>query len=237
MQRKIIIYLLLGLGLLAFSCSKEEGEGGTASISGRVFLVQHDDDNYLLTTDTVLAAKEDVFIIYGSDGYVGDDVETGFDGQFRFQYLNAGTYTVFAYSVLATGEKVAVAKTVKVERGEDASVGDLYIHSGKAYGTSMIKGWVLANYFNKNGNTVGTDWAYDQRVYIKRVDEPYHFDDTRVGLDGIYMFQKLQPATYVIFTFSQNTSTEVPYPVYDTVTVESSGIIVATDTLRVNLKA
>lgn len=237
MHKRLFLTLTLGAAVLAGSCSKDEGEGGTASISGRVYLVQHNDDNYLLETDTMVAAKEDVFIVYGNDGYVGDDVETGADGCYRFRYLNAGTYTVFAYSTLQTGEKVAVARTVKVDRGEHATAGDIYIHAGKAYGTSMIKGWVYADYFNKNGTTVDYGWAYEQRVYIKRLNEPYHFDDTRVGLDGVYMFQKLQPDTYVVFTYSQNPSTEVPYPVYDTVTVEERGVIVETDTMQVQIKA
>lgn len=234
---KVLAIVLATLATIFTSCSKEEGEGGTGCIQGKIYKVVHDDDNYMMAADTMLASKQDVFILYGDDGYIGDDVETGEDGCYRFKYLNPGTYTVYAYSETNSGEKIAVKKTVSLSKGKTVNVDDIYIHTGKAYGTSMIQGWVWADWFNKNGNTIASGWAYEQRVYIRRVDEPYHFDDVRVSDNGSYFFQKLLPDTYIIYTYSENTSTEVPYPVYDTVTIDKSGVIVQGDTLRVTLKA
>ncbi|MBQ9418217.1 MAG: carboxypeptidase regulatory-like domain-containing protein [Bacteroidales bacterium] len=222
-----IIALLLALGLSA--CNKDEGVGGSATIQGRIYKVIHSDDNYDLSLDTIVAAKQDVFIVYGSEGYVGDDVETGEDGSYRFRYLTAGNYTVYAYSELASGEKVAVSQTVSVDRGSTTTVPDIYIHTGKANGTSMVKGWVRATYFNKNGVSLNTDWAYGQRVYIQRLGEPYYFDDTRVGLNGLFYFQKLQPDTYIVFTFGEDptntTNMESPVPVSDTITVSKTDTV------------
>ncbi len=236
MKKIFSLVSLLFVGLLLVSCNKDEGTGGTACIEGTVYKILHDDDNYDMSADTIKAAKQDVFIVYGDDTYIGDDVETDQNGTYRFKYLTPGTYTVYAYSLLATGERVAESTTVTVGRGETATAADIYINEGKAYGTSMIKGWVWCTYFDKNGDDVRSTWAYDQRVYIQRIEEDYHFDDTRVGLDGVYYFQKLQPGEYIIFTFAQNDD-ETPYVVSDTVTVEETGKIYQADTLSIRLKA
>lgn len=223
------------------SCNKEEGVGGSATIQGKVFKVIHADDNYDMSTDTIVASKQDVFIVYGDDGFVGDDVETGEDGAFRFRYLTAGTYTVYAYSELANGEKVAVSQTIAIKRGETVTLPDIYIHTGKANGTLMVKGWLRATWFDKNGTTLNTDWAYGERVYIQRLGEPYYFDDTRVGLNGLFYFQKLQPDTYIVFTFgespSNGTNMETPVPVCDTITVSQSDTVYSVGVMNIFLKA
>ena len=99
---------MLALVLVMPSCNKGPGEGGTGTVQGFVKLVHHPDNDYTLTPDTMVAAKTDVFIIYGDEAYFGSDVETGADGMYQFEYLLPGNYTVFAYSTLPSGEKVAV---------------------------------------------------------------------------------------------------------------------------------
>ena len=224
------------MAVVLSACNKNEGTGGSATVQGKVYKVIHADDDYDLSTDTVVAAKQDVFIVYGSEGYVGDDVETGDDGGYRFRYLTAGDYTVYAYSELASGEKVAVKHTVTVADGKTVDVPDIYIHTGKANGTSMVRGWVQCTWFDKNANTVRTGWALGERVYIQRMGEEYYFDDTRVGLGGEFYFQKLPPDTYVIYALGQYND-ETPYAVYDTVSVDATGRIYDADTLNIRLKA
>ena len=138
---KRFVFLLIGFALLSgfcYSCNDHEGEGGTGTVRGYVKLIHHPDDDYQLGVDTVDAAKTDVFIVYGDDEFHGDDVETDPNGLYQFEYLTPGEYTVFAYSTLVTGEKVAVAEKVKLERGQVAQVPTIYIHDGKAYGTSIV---------------------------------------------------------------------------------------------------
>ena len=132
-----------------------------------------------------------------------------------------GEYTVFAYSTLPTGEKVAVSETVDLQRGAVAKVPTLYIHDGKAYGTSVVKGRVHAAYYH-NGSYRGEGWACEHRVYIRRVGEDIPFDDTRVGPDGYFAFQKLQPGEYEVYTVTQDFN-EVPDFVFQTVAVEEAG--------------
>lgn len=235
MNKALTIFCAICL-LSFFACNKEEGTGGTGTIEGRVFQVVHNDDNYSLSADTMVAARQDVYLIYGNDGYFGDDAETDRDGRYRFRYLNPGTYTLYAYSQTPDGQRLAESRTVTLRRGEKVEVDDIFIHQGKAYGTSLLKGWVKATYFDKNGNTIRTSWPYEHRVYIQRMGEDYHFDDTRVGLNGIFYFQKLTPGTYVVTTYGQLTD-ETPYPVSDTVVIDQANGIFISDTLNIRIKA
>ena len=219
MKKKINFILVFFAATMLFaSCNKGPGEGGTGAVQGFVKLVHHPDDDFTLTP-----AKTDVFIIYGDEAYFGNDVETGADGMYRFEYLLPGDYTVFAYSTLPSGEKVAVCETVNLQRGAVVNVPTLYIHDGKAYGTSIVRGRVHASYYH-NGSWRGEGWAYEHRVYIRRVGEDIPFDDTRVGPDGYFAFQKLQPGMYEVFTMTQDLN-EIPDFIFQTINVEESGQI------------
>ena len=223
-MKKTITFLMtfLVLVLVMFSCNKGPGEGGTCTVQGIVQLVHHPDDDFTLTPDTMAAAKTDVFIVYGDEAYFGDDVETGSDGRYQFEYLLPGDYTVFAYSTLPSGEKVAVSEKVTLTRGATVTVPTIYIHDGKAYGTSIVMGQVHAAYFH-NGSYQGEGWAYEHRVYIRRVGEDLPFNDTRVGPEGYFAFQKLQPGDYEVFTATDDVTTEIPEFVFQSISVEEAG--------------
>ncbi len=222
MNRFVIFFMLaFAFPMLFVACNKGPGEGGTGTIQGYVKLVHHPDDDYTLTPDTMAAAKTDVFIVYGEESYFGNDVETNAEGMYQFEYLRPGDYTVFAYSTLPSGEKVAVSENVTLERGLVAQVPTIYIHDGKAYGTSIVKGRVHASYYH-NGSYRGEGWACEHRVYIRREGEDIPFDDTRVGPDGYFAFQKLQPGSYEVFTVTQDFN-EVPEFVYQNITIEEAG--------------
>jgi hypothetical protein len=218
-----ILMTLLALALILPSCNKGPGEGGTGTLQGYVKLVHHPDDDYTLTPDTMAAAKTDVFIIYGNEVYFGNDVETGADGMYQFEYLRPGDYTVFAYSTLPSGEKVAVYESVNLQHGAVMNVPTLYIHDGKAYGTSIVKGKVWGVYFH-NSEYRGEGWGYEHRVYLRKLNEAYHLDDVRVGLNGVFAFQKVLPGAYEVITYTQDAN-EVPSPVIDTVTVGADEVL------------
>lgn len=223
MNRFSFYLLLLSFASLLSACNSGEGEGGSGTVEGTVKLILHPNDDYLLGTDTVDAAKVDVFIRYGEDAFYGDDVETDETGFYRFKYLNKGTYTLFAYSTLANGERIAVSQKITVDRGETISVPTIYIHEGKAYGTSMVKGKVWATYIH-NGSTQGSGWAFEHRVYIRKVGEPYHFNDVRVGIDGYFYFQELLPGDYEVFTITEDAN-EVPSVESQFISVTEAGLI------------
>ena len=219
-----MLFWALAVSLAFFaSCNTHEGEGGTGTVQGYVRLVHHPDDNYELHADTLVAAKTDVFIVYGDDAFYGDDAETDPNGFYQFRFLTPGDYTVFSYSTLNTGERVAVSQKVNLEQGKVAEVPTIYIHDGKAYGTSIVKGKVWAMYFH-NAVYRGEDWAYEHRVYLRKLGESYHLDDVRVGVDGVFAFQKVLPGTYEVITYTQDAN-EVPSPLIDTVTVGADEIL------------
>lgn len=227
MKRTLVLLLATLLFCCFYSCNKGEGEGGRATIEGIVYAINHPDDTYTLETDTMVAAKTDVFIIYGDDNYIGDDVETDQNGHYRFKYLKSGHYTILAYSVYPSGKKVAVTETVTVKGSSTTTVPNIYIHQGKAFGTSIIRGTVLALFIDKDGDVVGQGPAYEHRVYLQRANEPYFIDDARVGIDGVFAFQKVEPGDYIVFTTSSSVDGhEIPSIVQKNVTVENSGEIV-----------
>lgn len=231
-MRKINLLLLGLLSLVMFSCINEEGEGGTAVVQGKVYKVLHangiyaqDEESLVQMADTFPAAKEDVYIVYGDEPIYGDKMETGFDGFYRFKFLTKGTYRVFAYSTLTNSAKKAVIDTVTVAYGETKNVRNIYIHEGKSYNTSYIKGRVLVKNYNKGVAITTFKDAPDVRVFIRVKDAPYHFDEVRTGMNGVFMFQGLQPGTYEVFVFTQNPTTELLTPIMQTVVVEKAGTI------------
>ena len=224
MKRILSFILPFVVAALALSaCNKGAGEGGTGTLRGYVKLVHHPDDDFTLTPDTLAAAKTDVFIIYGDEAYFGNDVETNADGLYQFEYLRPGDYTLFSYSTLPSGEKVAVSQTVALQRGATVEVPTLYIHDGKAYGTSIVKGRVHAAYYH-NGSYRGEGWACEHRVYIRRCGDDVPFDDTRVGPEGWFAFQKLQPGDYEVFTVTQDFD-EVPQFIFQEIFVDEAGYV------------
>lgn len=218
------IILLVCLVSTMISCNKNAGEGGTGSVQGFVKQISHPDDDFSLPADTTDAVKTDVFIVYGNSDFYGDDVETDDKGFYKFKYLTKGDYTVFTYSTLPSGNKIPVKASVSISNGEIGIVPTMYVHTGKAFGTSILKGKVYALYYH-NDNYRGEGWAYEHRVYIRRAGDDYHFDDVRVGLDGIFAFQKLQPGDYEVITFTESVK-EVPEPVIVEVSVDKAGQII-----------
>jgi len=132
----VLIFISMALTFAA-SCKKEEGEGGTGTIQGKI-LIRHLDGTQSFDT-TYYGSDQDVFIIYGDDhATYDDDFKTSFDGSYRFKFLQKGTYKIFAYSTDTTDlylglfnenrPKVAIFQTVEItEKNETVQVPDLVI--------------------------------------------------------------------------------------------------------------
>lgn len=214
------LVILLGLTLFVLSCNQGEGLGGSSTLEGYIYKINHTDDNFSFKKDTFPAADERVNLIFGDDYYTGDDTRTNHDGLYRFSYLRKGNYTVQAFSNPADDSPEGVFTTIKV--GSGLNVADtIFIHDGKAYKTAMVKGVVMVQYI-KNG------WPYPEeklepavgtRVYIKHKGEETHFDDVRVGDEGVFIFQKVSPGDYEIYTTSEDRITELEYTIKQEVNV------------------
>jgi hypothetical protein len=93
----ILAVALLSVTLLFTNCKKEEGEGGKATIKGKVFAKYYNNSfSNLMATD--YAPEEDVYIIYGDNESFNDRTRTNYDGTFEFNYLRPGKYTIYVYS-------------------------------------------------------------------------------------------------------------------------------------------
>lgn len=124
-------FLFLFTLVTAFSsCTKTEGTGGAATVSGTVTVEEYNAFGTLL--DIYSAQDQKVFIIYGSeDNIVADDVSTSFDGTFEFEFLRKGSYTAFVYSdcrACASGDST-VKVTFEVDAKKDEiNLGEIIIH-------------------------------------------------------------------------------------------------------------
>jgi hypothetical protein len=96
-QLSFLSVALLCITLLFTNCTKEEGEGGKATIKGKVFAKYYNSSFTNLIT-TGYAQEEDVYIIYGDNESFNDRTKTNYDGTFDFDYLRPGKYTVYVYS-------------------------------------------------------------------------------------------------------------------------------------------
>lgn len=128
--RKLSIISLVILSIFLFTlCSKDEGDGGTSSIKGKVFGKYY---NKTFTTfmGSAYVPEKDVYIIYGDNASYGDRIRTNYDGTFEFKYLRKGDYKVYVYSKDSTltlpSGVYAVLKAVTIkENAEVVEVSDL----------------------------------------------------------------------------------------------------------------
>lgn len=107
MSLRIVVLVLISLNF--FSCKKQPGEGGFASIEGKVYVKDYDDSYTILTAQYYLPS-ETVYIIYGDGTEVANTVKTSYDGSFKFNYLRKGTYKIFVLSEDTTKPFLSVPK-------------------------------------------------------------------------------------------------------------------------------
>lgn len=86
----------LSVLFLICSCTVEEGKGGRATIQGKVFVDDFNQEGDLIVSD--YAPDWEVFIVYGDEEGYSDATTTHHDGTYVFNYLYEGTYEIYAYS-------------------------------------------------------------------------------------------------------------------------------------------
>lgn len=128
--KKILLILLLP-GLVFVSCKKEEGEGGTSSITGKIYVLDYN-SAFTYIHDRYYGQDEDVFIVYGDHEYYDDKTSTNFNGVYRFGNLRKGKYTIFTYSDDTTftepSEKIVMKVEVEITKNnEEINLDDIII--------------------------------------------------------------------------------------------------------------
>ncbi|NBU89857.1 MAG: hypothetical protein EBS12_00210 [Flavobacteriia bacterium] len=114
-MKNILLIFIIGIALT--SCTKKEGQGGSATIKGFVYEYKQN-----LLGDTIsryVAADQDVSIIYGDDHtFYDDNIKTSYDGSFEFPYLHKGKYIVFVYEDCSTclSGKKEILHTIEITK-------------------------------------------------------------------------------------------------------------------------
>lgn len=122
-------YLFLLIGLLALtSCSKEEGYGGLASISGKVYAKDYNSGGILVAEGYLGGMKVYISSHEGNSFY--DDVDTYPDGSYKFDFLYEGTYDIWVIGDCdyCPWDQTYVLKTIEVtSKKQDVVVEDFVI--------------------------------------------------------------------------------------------------------------
>ena len=205
------ILSIVTLSILAFSCNKEEGEGGKGNIKGLVYEVivnaqTHD------TIATMPASDEDVYIIYGDGKEVDDKAVASYDGSFEYKYLRDGDYQLLVYSQDTSNfseTKIPIIKKVHISDGGTANPDTLFILKTVKYdkGVGVIEGIINAVVIdNQNYDTVAIQTAPDQDVFILNSSTNEVLDKTTTSDGGKFAFRNLIDGDYSILVYSQDTA-------------------------------
>lgn len=215
-MRKLSLAFLILTIIALQSCNQPEGEGGTASIKGKITVKYYNDDFSILLSEEP-AFDENVFISYGRNGFSHDETETGYNGLFRFDYLFAGDYQIFYYSLNPTdpsaGEQPVVVD-FSLASGQEHNLGEMYLNRIKDWdeGNAIIKGQIyLINYKNESvwpNYMIVKDTSYAQDVDVYMVYGNHLQFDERIRTmdDGSFAFTGLIKGNYRIFVYSEDLS-------------------------------
>lgn len=122
--------LFLAISSLFYSCKKEPGVGGHSSISGHI-TVRHYNANFNQYLGTYDGSDEYVYIVYGNHSGYDQRIKTDYNGNFEFNYLYPGDYSIYTYSLDSTLQSlnvnVAVVQNIKLEKREDLTLPDFII--------------------------------------------------------------------------------------------------------------
>jgi hypothetical protein len=121
---KIRFYFLaiLSVFILNMACKKGPGVGGRATITGKVYARNF--SSSFVQNDSGYLGGQKVYIKYGDDPGVGDDVETDLNGTYSFDYLREGKYTVYVYSKQLINNllDISVTQTVEITKKKEEKV-------------------------------------------------------------------------------------------------------------------
>jgi hypothetical protein len=135
-MRNAIITSFIAFTLLITACAKEPGIGGEASISGKVY-AKHYNSTFTVLLSEYYVPDTYVYLVFGDDVNYGTRLKTNYKGEFEFNYLYPGEYTVYTYSVDSAAivnfavdpPETAVIEVVNIDsKNADIDLGDLIIY-------------------------------------------------------------------------------------------------------------
>ena len=90
--------IISGMLLMFSACSKDAGIGGEASIYGKVY-ARHYNSTFTVLLSEYYVPDTYVYLVYGDDINYGTRIKTNYNGEFEFNYLYPGDYTIYTYSI------------------------------------------------------------------------------------------------------------------------------------------
>lgn len=213
LRTKKITLILLSLSCVLSSCEKEEGFGGNSDITGKVVKKIYNND-YSLLLEEEPAKDEDVFLSFGSGSVINEKTETSFTGEFTFEYLFEGEYTVFYYSKdfqNSAQDKIEMVRNITLKKGETVSLDDLVVYDTYDFdeGEATIEGKVMVkNYYNSTTwpNLIVKDItpAQEQEIYLVYGNHKQFDQRIRTNYDGTFVFTNLIKGNYKIYVYSED---------------------------------
>ncbi len=137
-MKKSVIKLGLIIVFVTFlgSCAKEPGIGGEATISGKVY-AKHYNSTFTVLLSEYYVPDTYVYLVFGDDVNYGTRLKTNYDGEFEFNFLYEGEYTIYTYSIDSAAivnfavdpPETAIIEKVNINsKDANIDIGDLIIY-------------------------------------------------------------------------------------------------------------
>lgn len=233
---KRLIFCVIVVAIFS-GCQKTEGGGGTAKIRGKVFIVDFLNDQSLIP-DTIPALEEDIYIKYGTHDIIDDKSITNQNGEYGFDYLRTGNYSIIAYSKVddGSGKDSAIVKTVEISgKKSTATVENIYLYKAKS-GYASITGRLFVKDYNATMQAKTPEDNYycgGEDVYIQKEGSSDILKKEVTSFDGTFVFSRLAKGKYTIFAYSKDTVpmagsskiefSTIPLPSKLSCTIDSNG--------------
>jgi hypothetical protein len=202
----------LDLGSL-YTYKIKDWDEGSSSVKGVLIERIYNDDLSLLLSE-VPAKAQDIYIMLGGNSAFNDKVETSYNGQFEFNSIWGGDYTIYYLSDDTADNSqpdIALKHEVSLSNNESVQMDTMYTYKIKDWdeGSATIKGTVMViNYKNSSlyPNLVVKDItpAQEQEIYITYGNHGFIDDRIRTQDDGSFEFNHLIKGTYRIFLYSED---------------------------------
>lgn len=103
MKKYFVVVCLFSFAVFYYSCKKGPGEGGRASIKGKVYAVNYE-KTLSTPVDSGYIDGQKVYIIYGDEIAEGENQDTNPQGFYEFTYLREGKYKVYTLTKTASNK-------------------------------------------------------------------------------------------------------------------------------------
>jgi hypothetical protein len=228
----VFAFILVALG---FACTQEEGPGGNSHIKGCLIEKVYNQDFSLLLEER--PAKDwDVFLLFGNQKSVGEDVKTSFSGDFNFQYLWPGTYKVYYFSQDSSdfGIEKEVVSEIQLDKNQTRMLDTLYCFSTLDWndGTAVVKGKVIEKNYKNSSSYPNLQTKYivpakDKEVFLLYGTETVPVERVRTSYDGTFEFKNLIKGTYKVFVLSEDVTEETDQiPIFKEALVTENGQVI-----------